>query len=152
MNWELVLKLVPVALVIIQGLFGWALWSLSKKFKSCEECKVHRDELAQACVDCSREVDGRLDIVEQRSVRVDAALENLPRASDMHQLASALEKLSGTIGKDIEALRGGQKALDQAVNGLSARLEDSVKGLGVSIDGVRNQVTLLIENELNGGK
>jgi len=144
---EDVLKWWPVALFVFQGLGIWIAWSLSKKYVTREDCKKCRDERdkangkeaeamsradkekAEACKECREAFDKRLDKVEKRGATVDVILETLPKVKDIHDLSISLE-----------SLRGGQQALTEGV-----------KSLGVSMDALRRNIDMLMENELNGG-
>ncbi len=144
-------KLLPVAVLIIQGLIGWGVWSLRAKFRTSKGCDAIRKEQAEKLdmkgLEAAKEsrkqmkgIEDRLDAVEQRGLVLDTALANLPTVQNFHALAQSLEKLNGSLGREIEGLRGGQRAM-----------EESVKSLGYSIDAVKHQVGLLMEHGLNGG-
>jgi len=130
----------PVAVVAGQVFFGWAAWSMRKKFvtrEDCEKCRDGRDKALDkkhgaaqaACGECRGEFDERLDRVEKRGATVDVILETLPKVNAIHDLSISLENL-----------RGGQQAL-----------AEGVKSLGVSMDALRRNIDMLMENELHGG-
>lgn len=129
-----------LVIVLVQALFAWAVWSLSKKFTSQKACHEQREAQQKDCAACRLQIDSRLDAVEQRGLELNASLSNLPTVQDFHVLAQSLEKLNGSLGREIEGLRGGQRAM-----------EEGVKSLGHSIDAVKHQVGLLMEHGLNGG-
>ncbi len=144
-------RLLPVVVLIIQGLVGWGVWSLRAKFRTSKSCDtIHKEqaekhekkelEAAKESRIQMKDIEGRLDVVEQRGLVLDTAFSNLPTTQDFHVLAQSLEKLNGSLGREIEGLRGGQRAM-----------EEGVKSLGHSIDAVRHQVELLTEHGLNGG-
>ena len=129
-TFDYISRFLPLVIILTQAVFAWVVWSLSKKFTTRHDC-----------AECRKDIDERLEAVEQRGLVLDTALTNLPTVQDFHALAQSLEKLNGSLGREIEGLRGGQRAM-----------EESVKSLGHSIDAVKHQVGLLMEHNLNGGR
>ena len=92
------LQLAPVAVLVLQLLIGWVMWSMRKKF-------VTADDLKQ----CRRECDGRTADVEKRAGEIEIDLaKRLPRDGEVASLQVNIEKL-----------RGEQKALTEAIHGLN---------------------------------
>ena len=111
MSEDTLWRLLPVVLLGLQGLFGWALWSMGKKFRTCEAC----DAKHQAA---------------------------LTRIGDLEQLRSRMELLP--TGREINELRqeiGELKAVQRG-------LEESVKGLGHSLDRLDKPLHLLLEHHM----
>ena len=123
---DLLWKLLPVGVLIVQGLFVWSMWSLRRNFVTCDSCQATRAEYEKRQAD----YDKRLGCVAADGRELRASLDNLPKAKDLHEVA-----------KEVEAVRGGQEAL-----------RESVKSLAVSIDRLDKPIQLLLEHHINGDR
>ena len=118
-NW------LSVAILCIQGVWSWVLWSMRKQFVSAETYdearKQHGERMGVVENDVSVLVH-RMDMVE-REVRA------LP----------AIEKSMNDLGISVERVRGELAGLRAETTGV----KDGMKG-------VERQLSLLMENELRG--
>jgi hypothetical protein len=117
-------KLLPVAVLVVQGLFAWMTWSLSRKFVTCDSCQATRADYDKRLGCVAAELGG----VAAEGKELRGCLLNLPTVKDLRDLAL-----------EIEGVRGGQEAL-----------RESVKSLGISIDRLDKPIQLLLEHHING--
>ena len=129
-------KMLPVAVLVVQGLFVWVLWSLRRNFVSCDACAAARAAHDKRQADHRAEYDKRqadydkrLGCMAAESKELRTSLDSLPKAKDLHEVA-----------KEVEAVRGGLEAV-----------KESVKSLGISIDRLDKPIQLLLEHHINGG-
>jgi len=89
-------RYLPAIILLLQLFMGWALWSLRKEFmtkKDCESCRGGIKEAAGA--------------LERRVMRSEDTLERMPGTGMVHNLALAIERLSGdvqTLGQQTKGL------------------------------------------------
>ncbi len=133
---DLLWKILPFVVLLVQGLFAWVLWSLRRNFVSCDACAAARAENDKHQAEHRAEYDKRqaeydkqLGCMAVEGKELRASLDSLPKAKDMHEL-----------GREVEAVRGGLEAV-----------RESIKSLGISIDRLDKPIQLLLEHHINGG-
>jgi len=98
---ELIWKLLPIGVLVVQGLFVWGMWSLSKKFVTCDACKaVHA------------EYDKQLAAVMAEGRALQGSLGNLATTDDLHEVALQVKDLGG-----------GQEALRESIKSLGISID-----------------------------
>lgn len=94
-------KLLPVVVLIVQGLFAWGTWSLSKKFVTCDSCKAtHAD------------YNERLAEVKAEGKALRGSLAKLATTDDLHKVALQVKDLGG-----------GQEALRESIKSLGISID-----------------------------
>lgn len=121
-------RLLPVVVLIAQGLGMWFLWSLSRQFVTCDTCAARRAEDEKSCAAKRADYEKRLGGIAAEGQELRASLATLATADDLNELAVKVEEVNG-----------GQKALCA-----------SVKALGISIDRLDKPIQLLLEHHING--
>ena len=119
-NW------LTLAVLIAQGLWGWALWSLRKQFVTVEThaaCQDKRGKLIDEAGDGIAALEHQVEIME-RDVKA------LPTVQGINTLSVELERLRGEM-QGFRAEMAGQRDFMQRTE---------------------RQITLLIENELKGAR
>ena len=101
-------RLLPVALLIIQGLFVWGMWSMRKQFQTRESCD---DAMAQ--------VHKRVTCLEKKVIDV----EHLPSSKDF-----------ATLTREVAELRGGQRALEEGVKSLGISIDRLERPLNLLLE------------------
>lgn len=94
-------KLLPVAVLIVQGLFAWGTWSLSRKFVTCDVCKATHATY-----------DKQLAEVEADGKALRSNLAKLATKDDLHGVALQVRDLGG-----------GQEALRESVKSLGISID-----------------------------
>lgn len=117
--WLQVLSLVGA---LVQCLGVWALWSLTKKFVTREDCEKCRQ-------DCKNAVEVRLARQESSSGELQGKVAQAPTKDEV----GAVEKAFSALRADIEALAATVQAQGEASRGLA------------------RQVNLLIQHHLGRG-
>lgn len=103
--------------LIVQGLFAWALWSLRRAFIRSDEFALHVSREIRA----QQSLEKRLNLLENK-------VGQLPDVEALHSLAAAVESLRGDI-KVVDARISGvdrlmvrlERALDRQDNFLRAQ-------------------------------
>jgi len=95
------LRSLPVAALIIQGLFVWITWSLSRKFVTCDTCTARHADY-----------DKHLATVVAEGQELRASLAKLATTDDLHHVAMQVQELSG-----------GQEALRESVKSLGISID-----------------------------
>jgi hypothetical protein len=119
-NW------LSLAIVCVQAVWGWILWSLRKQFVSLEEhekSRMQHGERMGTLESGASVLSHRLDIVEHD-------INSLPTAQGISELTVSLERLRGEM-MGVRAEMSGQR--------------DSMKA-------IERQLALLMENELRGSR
>ncbi|SHI60462.1 DUF2730 family protein [Halodesulfovibrio aestuarii] len=85
-HWDTILRLIPLALCIVQGLFGWGLWSLSKRFVSTDDCEKCRKKLGEDVA-----------AMKSRQTAIESSIRELPSKTELHELALTMKDLQGEL-------------------------------------------------------
>jgi hypothetical protein len=120
-NW------LSLAIVCIQAVWGWLLWSLRKQFISAEEHAESR-----------KQIDARMDGIENKA---DALAHRVDMVEREVRALPATEKGMNDLGIAMERVRGELVGLRAEVAGQ----RDSMKA-------IERQLSLLMENELRGNR
>lgn len=108
-------RLTPLAVLFIQGLFAWVLWTLRRAFVRGDEYLSHIEREQRQ----RQEHAARAAALENRLLALEQRVSQLPDARALHDLASAVESLRGDI-----------KAVDMRITGvdrLMLRLEKALE-------------------------
>ncbi|MHC1792026.1 DUF2730 family protein [Solidesulfovibrio sp.] len=105
-------KILSVAVLVFQGLFAWFMWSLHRKFVTCESCQSLRTDY-----------DKRLGCVAAEGKELRGYLSNLATAKDLHELA-----------REVDGVRGGQEALRESVKSLGVSVDRLEKPLNLLLE------------------
>ncbi|KAF1073227.1 DUF2730 family protein [Halodesulfovibrio aestuarii] len=100
-EFDTILRLIPLALCIVQGLFAWGLWSLSKRFVSTEECKK-----------CRKHLEGAVMEMQSRQTAVESSIRELPSKTELHDLALTMKDLQG----DLKGMQAAVEKLETMTN------------------------------------
>lgn len=101
-------KMLPVAVLVVQGLFVWSMWSLRRNFMTCDACQGHRVGY-----------DKRLADAEGEGQALRASLDNLPTAKDLHEVVKEV----AAVGGGMEAARESVKALGISIDRLDRQIQ-----------------------------
>lgn len=123
MTEDLIWRWLPIVILVVQGLFAWAAWSMRKKFVSCEDCAKAQKNICVAVEKDLQEVESKAD---GRLKTLEHSVQGLASSDDIKVLM-----------REVGELRGGQMAMEEAV-----------KGLGKSLDRIDGPLTLLIQHHL----
>lgn len=85
-SWDTILRLIPVALVLVQGLFAWGVWSLTKRFVTNEDCKK-----------CRKKLEGDVAAMQTRQTAIESSIRELPSKTELHELALTMKDLHGEL-------------------------------------------------------
>ncbi|NHZ48602.1 DUF2730 family protein [Nitratidesulfovibrio liaohensis] len=111
MNADLVVQwagvIVPLIVLVAQGLFVWFLWSLGKKFVAKADCEA-----------CHSKVDAQLVGTDARLSGMEGAMKTIPAPKDIQDLLVRLAELSG----DLRASCARTDGLSNQINGLSRQV------------------------------
>lgn len=111
MSWDEILsKTMPWALLVVQGLFAWAIWSLRKEF-------VRKDDHSASCA-----------TLEQRLVAVEQHLDHLPTAEQWQQLHVAIEEMRGGHKVVLAKLEGQGEVLKRIEHPVHLLMEHHLRG------------------------
>ena len=124
-NW------LSLAIVCIQVIWGWLLWSLRKQFVSAEE---H--------VESRKQIDVRMDGIENKIDALTHRVDMMER--DVRSLPTVAQKIT-ELGISVERLRG-------EISGEIMSIRSSQDGQRDTSRRIEHQLTLLMENELRGGR
>jgi len=113
------LQLLSLVGAVVQCLGVWALWSLTRKFVTREDCLACRKA-------CQKEVSERLAKQEASSGELLGKVAQAPTKDEV----KAVDKDSGAMRADIEALTA------------------TVQGMGEAMKGMARQLNLLFEHHL----
>lgn len=108
-------RLTPLAVLFIQGLFAWVLWTLRRAFVRGDEYLRHIEREQRL----RQEHTARAATLENRLLTLEQRVNQLPDARALQDLASAVESLRGDI-----------KAVDMRITGvdrLMLRLEKALE-------------------------
>lgn len=94
---EVILQVSSLAILFVQGLFMWLLWSLRREF-------VRRTD----CEQCMNGLGVRVGETKNRLQTVELKVESMPKISAVHEIMLAIEEVKGE-----------QKALTERIAGLS---------------------------------
>ena len=100
-NFDTVLRLIPLALCIVQGLFAWVVWSLRKRFVTAEDCAT-----------CRNKTENKVGKIESRLAETESALRDMPSKAEFHELALTMKELQG----DLKAMRASVETLNTMTN------------------------------------
>ncbi|AGW12826.1 DUF2730 family protein [Megalodesulfovibrio gigas] len=111
MSWDAVLaKFMPWALLLVQALFGWAMWSLRKEF-------VRKDDHSLSC-----------SSLAQRLVAVEQHLDRMPTAEQWQQLQVAIEEMRGGHKVVLAKLEGQGEVLKRIEHPVHLLMEHHLRG------------------------
>lgn len=86
MDWDTILRLIPVALMLVQGLFAWAVWSLTKRFVSTD-----------SCTKCREKIGAEVAAMQSRQTALESTIRELPSKTELHELALTMKDLQGEL-------------------------------------------------------
>ena len=117
MNWERILQLLPLVVLVLQGLGLWAMWSLSRKFVPRAECEACRKEMGNTVAELATEA------------RVAQALsEESPSGADLANLEKTVEAVRGDVKKLGADIRGQAELLQRVERQTHLLIEHHLKG------------------------
>ena len=85
-QWDTILRLIPVVLMVIQGLFAWAVWSLTKRFVTSD-----------ACEECRKKIGHEVAAMQSRQTSIESSIRELPSKTELHELALTMKDLQGEL-------------------------------------------------------
>lgn len=116
MNADLVAQwagvIVPLVVLLAQGLLAWLMWSLRREYVSRADCDV-----------CHGKLDTQAAGVETRVAALEGALETVPTSRDMQTVMVQLAEISGEL-KAANARAEGQAELLKSVSRQVSMLND----------------------------
>lgn len=104
--------IVPLIVLVAQGLFVWFLWSLGKKFVAKADCEA-----------CHNRLDTQITGVDTRVAGLEGAVEAAPTSKDMQTVMVQLAEISGEL-KAANARAEGQAELLKSVSRQVSMLND----------------------------
>lgn len=116
MNADLVVQwagvIVPLVVLLVQGLLAWLMWSLRREYVSRADCGA-----------CHGKVDAQLAGVDTRVAGLEGAVEAAPTSKDMQTVMVQLAEISGEL-KAANARAEGQAELLKSVSRQVSMLND----------------------------
>lgn len=113
-----------LALFAVQGLWGWALWSLRKQFVSVEThaaCQDKRGKLIE-------EAEGGIAALEHRLEIMERDVKALPTVQGINDLNVALERLRGEMQGFRAEMKGQRDFMQRTERQISLLIENELKG------------------------
>jgi len=92
---DLLLRLLPVIVLIVQGVLAWLLWSIRSSLVTKAECQV-----------CRKAIEGDLAGLAKDAAVADARRDALPTAKDLAVFSAALEGVRGDLRALWEKVEG----------------------------------------------
>lgn len=86
-------RLTPLAVLFIQGLFAWVLWSLRRAFVRGDEYLLHIEREQRV----RQEQAARAAALESRLLALEQRVGQMPDARALNDIAGAVESLRGDI-------------------------------------------------------
>ncbi len=118
---EAILKWWPVAMFVFQGLFGWLMWSLARKFVTREHCEATRAKRDEARARCDEAITNKVAGVDGRVCAAHAAIADAPSSSEIEDLTGEMRTLSIKVaaqGEGLERVRGDVREVKAMVGGV----------------------------------
>jgi len=116
MNADLVVQwagvIVPLVVLLVQGLLAWLMWSLRREYVSRADCGA-----------CHGKVDAQIAGVDTRVTGLEGAMEAAPTSKDMQTVMVQLAEISGEL-KAANARAEGQAELLKSVSRQVSMLND----------------------------
>lgn len=92
---DLILRLLPLGVLVLQGVLTWLLWSIRSSFVAKAECQ-----------NCREVIKGDLTGLAKDHAVADARRDALPTARDMTEVRAALEGVRGDLRALWEKVEG----------------------------------------------
>ena len=116
MNADLIVQwagvIVPLVVLLVQGLLAWLMWSLRREYVSRADCGA-----------CHGKVDAQIAGVDTRVAGLEGAVEAAPTSKDMQTVMVQLAEISGEL-KAANARAEGQAELLKSVSRQVSMLND----------------------------
>jgi ABC-type phosphate transport system auxiliary subunit len=72
--------------MLVQGLFAWAVWSLTKRFVSTD-----------SCTKCREKIGAEVAAMQSRQTALESTIRELPSKTELHELALTMKDLQGEL-------------------------------------------------------
>ena len=105
---DTILKYWPVILVAINLLVAWVAWSFRQGIPSHSDVKG----VASSVADLQHEFESRLDIQDDKVIRLEEAIKRAPTHDDITNLTKQIGELRGDLREAIGSLNGISRAVD----------------------------------------
>lgn len=107
----------PVLLVSANFLGAWAMWSMTRKFVTREDC-----------TSCSVKIVERVSNLENQRTCIDVKLDKLPQMQALHDIALRQEELAGQMEALKATIEGLRDVLRRVETPLDLMLEGHLNG------------------------
>lgn len=105
--------LLPIAILLIQSLIAWVIWSMRNTFATKTDLKGHRDEIEKSIgvvraerAEKTRELEGSVNEVKGALEQLRGDLRKLPSSGDVAALGLKLTELHGDLKAHSAELKG----------------------------------------------
>lgn len=115
--WSIIFNVLSLALVVVQGLLAWGLWSLRKSFVGQEQC----GERCQALAD-------KQAALAQAQAALEQAQQALPDAATVQSLQVQLAEIEGSVRTLAATVQGQTEVMARIERPLNLLLEHHVRG------------------------
>lgn len=118
MEWNDAARWGWAAVLLINAIGGWILWSLNKKFIPREDCTANHAKVGLLL----EKLQEMLDAFEHRQTETEARLDNLPPLASVHAIQLTVAELRGELraqGTDIRNLGTMMKGIERDINRLT---------------------------------
>ena len=115
--WNIAFNALSLALVVVQGVLAWGLWSLRREF-------VGQDACGKRC----QAMDEKQAALAQTQAKLEQAHQALPDAAEVQAMAVQLAEIEGSIKAVAATVQGQAEIMQRIERPLNLLLEHHLRG------------------------